>query len=196
MNDGVSSPEQAVRSLKIVRLVSFVASAALTALVLMGVALLRYAPVWLAPPPPIVIVSEIAREAPAPPTRTTPPPPAPRREADPQPAPQTLPPQHTAEQSEPVTITDPVWVQRPRNPERFYPRDAFIRGVAGEVVLDCDIDVDGRLACAVVSETPQGLGFGEAALRIAGAHVMRPATRNGAPARGRYRMVVPFSPGQ
>ena len=95
-----------------------------------------------------------------------------------------------------MTITDPVWVQRPRNPERFYPRDAFIRGVAGEVVLDCDIDVDGRLVCTVVSETPQGLGFGEAALRIAGAHVMRPATRNGAPARGRYRMVVPFSPGQ
>jgi protein TonB len=93
-----------------------------------------------------------------------------------------------------VVITEPVWLQRPRNPERFYPREAFMRGVGGEVVLDCEVDTDGRLACVVASETPSGRGFGEAALRIAGAHVMRPALQDGVAVRGRYRMVVPFSP--
>ncbi|MBL8545595.1 MAG: TonB family protein [Hyphomonadaceae bacterium] len=197
MNDGVQSPEQAVRSLRIVRLVSFVAAIALACLVLLGVAMLRYAPLW--PPteaPPIAIVSEIEREQPAQTMRVAPPPRAPEREAAPQETPMALPPQQSAEQSEPVTITDPVWVERPRNPERFYPREAFMRGIAGQVVLDCDVDVEGRLTCVVVSEMPAGNGFGEAALRIANAHVMRPATRNGAPTRARYRMIVPFSSGE
>ncbi len=199
MNDGVQSPEQAVRSLKVVRLVSFGASAALAFLVLLGIATLRYAPAWPAPDaPPIAVVSEIARETPPEQPRATPPPPrAPQRAADPQEVLAVEPaPQQPAAQSEPVVITDPVWVQRPRNPERFYPREAFMRGIAGEVVLDCEIDTQGRLSCAVVSETPEGQGFGEAALRIAGGHVMRPATQNGAPMRARYRMVVPFSPGE
>lgn len=199
LNDGDQSPEQAVRSLRIVRLVSFGASAVLAVLVLFGLAMLRYAPLWLPPaPPPIAVVSEIARQTPPTEARPTPPrPPPPQRLAEPQDTPAPTPtPQLPAPPSEPVVIADPVWVQRPRNPERFYPREAFMRGVAGEVTLDCDVDVDGRLTCIVVSETPEGRGFGEAALRIAGAHVMRPATQNGAPSRGRYRMVVPFSPGE
>ncbi len=70
-----------------------------------------------------------------------------------------------------------------------------MQSIAGEVVLDCDVDVGGRLSCVVASETPAGQGSGDAALRIAQAHVMRPAMENGAVAvRGRYRMVVPFSP--
>jgi len=195
MNDGVNTPEQAARSLRVVRLVSFAVSAGLAVVVLVALAALRYAPLQLEPEAPRVVLSEIARppEPEAPRPRPSAPPP---REPD---APQTLPAPTPAPDApaiiEPVVITDPVWVERPRNPERFYPREAFMQEIAGEVVLDCDVGLNGRLDCAIVFETPQGRGFGDAALRIAGAHIMRPPTRNGAPAPARYRMVVPFSPG-
>lgn len=193
MNHGVHTPEQAARSLRVVRLVSFAASALLTVAVLFAVATMRYAPLWREHERPrIAMVNEVLVQEP--PSRASPPPSPPRREApqQDQPAPQpiAMPPAS----SEPVVITSPTWIERPRNPERYYPRAAFMRGVAGEVVLDCDVDVGGRLSCVVASETPEGQGFGEAALRIAGAHVMRPAMQDGAPVRGRYRMVVPFTP--
>lgn len=195
MNDGVNTtPEQAARSLRVVRLVSFAASAGLAVGVLFALAALRYALVWPEPDVSRVVLSEIARP-PAPEPETPPPPTSRPRESD---APQTLPAPAPAPEapviSEPVVVTDPVWVERPRNPERFYPREAFMQDIGGEVVLDCDVGLNGRLNCIVVSETPEGRGFGEAALRIAGAHVMRPPMRNGVPALARYRMVVPFSP--
>lgn len=197
MNDGVNTtPEQAARSFRIVRLVSFGASVAIAALVLLGVAALRFSPLWPEAQEPRVVLSEIAREPEPqlqPQPRAAPPPP--RREAEAQPAASPTPaPSQEVGPVEPVTVTDPVWISRPRNPERFYPREAFMQGLAGQVVLDCDVDVAGRLTCVVASETPAGRGFGDAALRIANAHVMRPATRDGAPAPARYRMVVPFSP--
>ena len=194
MNDSVHTPEQAARSLRVVRLVSFAASATLAALVLFALASMRYAPAWREQERPhIAMVSEMA-PAPSETRPPRPPPSTPRREAEPheQAAPPSAP--TAAPPSEPVVITSPTWIERPRHPERFYPRDAFMRGVAGEVVLDCDVDVAGRLACVVTSETPEGQGFGDAALRIANAHVMRPAMQDGAPVRGRYRMIVPFSP--
>lgn len=195
MNQGVHTPEQAARSLRVVRLVSFAASIALTVVVLLALASIRYAPLWRQEDAPrIAVVSEVRRDPqtlspPQPPRRTS------QHEAEPQDQaqPQQLPPAPAAP-SEPVVITSPTWIERPRNPERFYPREAFMRGVAGEVVLDCDVDIAGRLSCVVTSEMPAGQGFGDAALRIAGAHVMRPAMQDGTPVRGRYRMVVPFSP--
>lgn len=199
MNQGVQSPEQAARSLRVVRLVSFSASLVLISVVLIGIASLRYAPMWREGNAPLVaVVSEMRREPlPVSAAPSRPPPPLERRLQ------QTLEQRELAAEdlapipatpSEPVVITSPVWIERPRNPERFYPRDAFMQGIAGEVVLDCEVDVSGRLTCVVASETPTERGFGDAALRIASAHVMRPAMQNGNPVRGRYRMVVPFSP--
>ncbi len=197
MNDGVNTtPEQAARSLRIVRLVSFCAAVGLAALVLVGFAALRYRLAWPGNDAPLIaVVSEIVR-APQVQNAPTPPRPQEQREAEPrqQAAPLPAPAPTPTAPREPVVITNPVWIERPRNPERFYPRQAFMQGVAGEVVLQCDVDMDGRMSCVVASETPAGQGFGEAALRIAAGHVMRPATENGAPTRGRYRMVVPFSP--
>ena len=191
MNHGVHTPEQAARSLRVVRLVSFAVSALLAVLVLLALASMRYTMVWREQEQPrVAIVSEVL----APPIEPrTPPPITPHRETEPReqlatPAPTAAPP------SEPVVITTPTWIERPRHPERWFPRQAFMQGIAGEVVLDCDVDVDGRLACVVASETPPGQGFGDAALRIAEAHVMRPAMQNGIAVRGRYRMVVPFTP--
>lgn len=195
MNHGVQSPEQAARSLRVVRLVSFAVSAALAAVALLAIASMRYTPLWRQQDAPrVALVSEVRRDPLPPPVR----PPLPARNAARAPQPQDQPapqaPPAPAAPSEPVVITSAVWIERPRNPERYYPRDAFMRGIAGEVVLDCDVDVAGRLSCVVTSETPVGQGFGDAALRIAGAHVMRPAMQDGTPVRGRYRMVVPFSP--
>lgn len=195
MNQGVHTPEQAARSLRVVRLVSFGASALLAAAALFAVASMRYAPLWRQEDAPrIAVVSEILREPLTPPRAPQTLPRTPESTGEPQQQMPPQPPPAPAASSEPVVITSPTWVERPRNPERFYPRAAFMRGVAGEVVLGCDVDIAGRLSCVVTSETPAGQGFGDAALRIANAHVMRPAMQDGAPVRGRYRMVVPFSP--
>ena len=94
----------------------------------------------------------------------------------------------------PVLITRPYWLHVPTNLDRFYPARALERGVQGQAVVDCIVTPTGALSpCALVSETPSGWGFGGAALRIAPEYSMQPATRDGAPAEGRYRMVVPFA---
>lgn len=90
------------------------------------------------------------------------------------------------------TVTSPHWLRRPSDLDAYYPRRALERGVEGDVLLDCRVNTTGFLRCTVVSETPAGQGFSDAALRIAADHQMRPATRDGLPVEGRYRMRVPF----
>jgi protein TonB len=92
----------------------------------------------------------------------------------------------------PPMITNPRWVQRPSGLENYYPRRALLRGVEGQVVLDCLVTTAGTLNCAVVSETPANWGFAEAALRISRDYRMVPAELDGVPTEGRYRMVAPF----
>ncbi|KQW80712.1 hypothetical protein ASC65_12095 [Brevundimonas sp. Root1279] len=72
----------------------------------------------------------------------------------------------------------PVTVEQPRN---------------GEVVLSCAVSPSGQLAdCQVVSETPPGRGFGEAALRSAGrARLSQDSVRESG-GRGRVRFTVRF----
>ena len=93
----------------------------------------------------------------------------------------------------PVQITDPRWSRVPSDLERFYPRRPLERGIEGRAVLDCAVSTTGALSCSVVSETPESMGFGEAALRISREYSMVPAMVDGRPAPGRYRMVVPFT---
>lgn len=92
----------------------------------------------------------------------------------------------------PIEITNPRWLQRPRNLAAYYPARAIDRNIEGAVRLDCVVRVTGLLDCAVLSESPQGWGFGDAALRMARAHRMVPATRDGVVVEGRYVMRVPF----
>lgn len=92
----------------------------------------------------------------------------------------------------PVEIGDPRWLQRPRNLAAYYPARAIERNVEGAVRLDCVVRVTGLLDCSVISESPRGWGFGDAALRMARAHRMVPATRDGVAVEGRYTMRVPF----
>jgi TonB family protein len=139
------------------------------------------------------IMSEIVRapEAPTPPAPREAPPPQHQNHAAPAPP---IAPAPIASGEAPL-ITAPQWITRPANPERFYPRAAFMRGVEGRVELACFVETDGRLSCEIESETPPDQGFGDAALALARAHVMRPAIENGAPVRARYRMIVPFTAG-
>ncbi|MGD9982058.1 MAG: TonB family protein [Hyphomonadaceae bacterium] len=92
----------------------------------------------------------------------------------------------------PPEITTPRWLRRPANLAAYYPQRAVGRSMEGEVVLDCRVLTTGDLNCTVASETPENWGFGQAALRIARDHRMAPAMRDGVPVEGRYRMRVPF----
>lgn len=190
---GEETPKRAAQPLMVVRLVAFAGAALLAALALTGIGALRYRLDWITDnaEAPVALIAEMARPAPA---------------ARPRPrAPETSDAERVQERNEatasaapgadaaPPVITAPVWIERPRNTARFYPREAFIQGVEGQVVLDCMVEADGRLNCSVASETPPDRGFGDAALAIAAAHVMQPAMRDGAPVRALYRMVIPFS---
>ncbi len=92
----------------------------------------------------------------------------------------------------PPTISNPHWLQTPRDLARYYPRMALRRDIEGEVQLDCLVTTTGALQCAIASETPASWGFGAAAIRIAQDYRMAPAMRDGAPVEARYRMRVPF----
>lgn len=114
---------------------------------------------------------------------------APRASPSPLPAPD--PPGSPSPQL--IDVANPIWLSLPRHPERSYPREAFAAGVEGVVDLDCVVETDGRLGCTIASETPPGWGFGGAALALSREHVMAPLVHQGAPARGRYRMRIPFT---
>lgn len=60
----------------------------------------------------------------------------------------------------------------------FVPPEARRRRIAGRASVNCVIRADTRLeACRIVDETPGGLGFGDAAVRIAETHFrFRPPT--------------------
>lgn len=71
--------------------------------------------------------------------------------------------------SAPEVVTRPVWHERPTMQDVFraYPEAARKGGVVGNAVVECRMQVSGRLAaCAVSDEAPAGLGFGEAALLL------------------------------
>lgn len=69
-----------------------------------------------------------------------------------------------------------------------HPRAA--RSRYGNAALSCVVRLDQRLEdCRVISETPAGLGFGEAALRLVDQFRVLPPTKDGRPVEGQ-RLVV------
>jgi TonB family protein len=88
----------------------------------------------------------------------------------------------------PMEVYDPLWL-RHVSPEAFaklYPAAALQAGVrSGKAEVICGVAHDGSLKeCSVVSETPAGLGFGNAALTVASVMVMNPWTAQGTPVEG------------
>jgi TonB family protein len=74
----------------------------------------------------------------------------------------------------------PVWTQPRTVADDNYPRAALRSGARGHVTLTCKVGDTGRFSeCLVIEETPQNLGFGQAALKLASRVRMGPITADG-----------------
>lgn len=96
-------------------------------------------------------------------------------------------------------IARPEWGRLPEGEQAAaaFPAQAKAAGVnVGQAVLDCGVEAGGRLAgCRVASETPAGMGFGQAALKLAPSFAMKAWTSDGRPVDGaRVRLPVRFEP--
>lgn len=93
-----------------------------------------------------------------------------------------------------LSMGDVNWVRAPnaRDFARYFPDRAIDAGVSGSVTLDCIIGGGGRLACSVSGESPDGYGFGRAAINIS--RQLRVDTRlnDGSSAAGR-NLILPLS---
>jgi TonB family protein len=85
-------------------------------------------------------------------------------------------------------VTSPYWVAGfdPDQVLKLYPPEAADRGVtSGLGAAKCVVAVDGTLTdCAPETGDPGGLGFSEAAVRLASTMRMNPWTADGAPVDG------------
>jgi TonB family protein len=155
-------------------------------------------PVAAAPRAPPLEPAAIAAVAPAPVARprlikAEAPKPAPPHRAARKTAPSGPAPAHS-DPSPATRIYNVVWTSRPSAEEviRQYPARARAAGISqGAASIDCVVASNGGLnRCAVVSEAPARLGFGQAALRLASRFRAGPNSAAGWPVAG-YRVRVP-----
>lgn len=71
--------------------------------------------------------------------------------------------------------------------------EAVAEAREGTVELECRVQRDGRVSdCIVLSETPRGMGFGEAALNAARRARLSPQNRAGVATGGKVRFRTAF----
>jgi protein TonB len=81
----------------------------------------------------------------------------------------------------------PVWIAQPTREDidREYPDLAKQWHDNGRAVVECTAQEDGTLtACTIISETPQGEGFGDATLRLTSHYRLAPKDAKGRPIKG------------
>jgi len=97
--------------------------------------------------------------------------------------------------SPPAEVYDPLWLKTvsPSGGAKLFPAAAVKAGLkTGSAKVACAVAQDGTLKdCAVVSEDPAGMGFGDAALLIASVMQMNPWTAEGSPVDGAH-IVLPI----
>lgn len=79
-------------------------------------------------------------------------------------------------------VVNPDWISKPSGEDvgRFYPAIAQALFIPGHATLHCRVNSLGAVQdCTVVSETPSGLGFGQAAVSLSSLFRMKPKTVDG-----------------
>jgi TonB family protein len=95
------------------------------------------------------------------------------------------------------TADNPIRIVRPTRQEimRVYPREALAQGISGRATVECEIITGGQLDhCRVVTEDPEGKGFGDAAIQLAFEHTVRPDANGYMPVGRRVDLPVQFTP--
>ncbi|WP_310539281.1 TonB family protein [Phenylobacterium sp.] len=100
--------------------------------------------------------------------------------------------------STPLLLREALWKVRPTEVDltRAYPEGPRLQRVGGRAEIECMVSTEGSLdACQVTSETPAGMGFGEAALKLTPRMVLHPEDRAGASVAGRaIRIPIRWAP--
>jgi protein TonB len=100
----------------------------------------------------------------------------------------------TGDSTSPPKI-EALWAAAPTGEDYIetYPERAWRRHMSGRVMLSCMIDNAGRFSrCQVVSETPEDLGFGAAALRLAPKFRLAPARSDQSIAGRHFQFAIDF----
>jgi TonB family protein len=112
-------------------------------------------------------------------------------------APATPGPIVSANQPLSPSVITPSWERKPTGEDmaRAYPFVAQQRDLGGAAAMSCNVTAEGKLAdCTIVAETPPGVGFGDATLRLAKYFKMKPTTADGkSVAGGTVRIPIRFS---
>ena len=92
-------------------------------------------------------------------------------------------------------VQRPVWVKRPDAEAvvRFHPPGARRLRLKGQTLIECAVARSGDMErCTVLSEDPEGYGFGAAALKLSRLHRMAQIDADGRPTAGR-QVMIPIS---
>src|SRR5690606_33691774 len=104
-----------------------------------------------------------------------------------------LPPASSAQEAD-QALPPPRWSVPPQASVDDFPEAALQADVSGAAVIACDAAPDGRpVNCEVRSETPQGMGFGPAALGIVPRRRVVVSDDGADAASRRFAVRVPFN---